>query len=116
LRPSRFGDVRLNLDPDIGYVEVLGSAGQISGFYHIDPASGRLRWPRLGLGTLGYRVNGVTFDRASGMMSVALRSAPDGLAQLTGTCIAGSTTADGDGRADLPKSSALDSNARADLN
>ncbi len=91
LSPSAFGEVLLNLDYDIGYVEVLDATGKIGGFYHIDPTSTTLGWPRLGKITWG--LTGVTLDRTSGTINVQLRDTmADGTTQATGQCIKRSTT------------------------
>lgn len=90
LTPSRFGEVLLNLDYDIGYVEVLGITGKVGGMYHIDPTSPTLGWARLG-GT-NLTTSGVTLDRTAGAMTVQLSYPIDGITQVTGQCIKRSTT------------------------
>jgi hypothetical protein len=86
LGPNQFGTINVGILADLGYVEVFGEPGTAPGLYHVDATQPVLHWPRLGLGALGFRVNGVTLDRAAGTLTATLRRGDDGLTQLTGTC------------------------------
>jgi hypothetical protein len=74
------GDLFMNLDYDVGYVEVLGNAGSLQGFFKIDPSATILGWA-------GYPYSGVTLDRSSGALSATLVNPVNGVSQVSGQCV-----------------------------
>jgi hypothetical protein len=74
------GEMFLNLDYDLGRVEVLSNTGAIGGFFKIDPSSSILGWA-------GYPYTGVTLDRASGALSATYSSPQNGVSQVSGQCV-----------------------------